>query len=501
MEQLGFPPTPWQQHVLDVALEVEELAVFDGEVLIRTEQRFFYREVRLWVPRQSGKTSLILGVLLHRCLAWPDQRVVYTAQTRNHARAKFVEEHLPILELSPFASLFNARLSNGSEHVLFRKSEALPSRWGIDSTTKKAGHGPTLDMVMADEFFAQEDDRLESGARPTMITRRQPQMWFVSTFGDDEDGATMGAPLWAKVDDSRDRCRRFSAGDPDAHGRVCSFEWSAADVDETGIDYGDINLWRATMPALECNGGIIREDAIRADFESMPLAAFKRAYLNLRPKRNAKPQVIPPDKWNDAIDLDSAHVGMAAFGFDVGPDGEDSSLSIVGRRADGKWHADVLESPPGTAGLVERVVEAIAAADAAGQFAALGYLPGTAAASFVPDIVDGLLAKGVKLGEGKTSRIVKISGQSYMAACGSVYEAVVNGDDFRHLNQPRLNAAVAGVARKTIGDAWVWDRREWTTDITPICSVTTALRAYQLAPEPKDDKSSYSEERGMRVLG
>jgi hypothetical protein len=56
MVALGRPPTPWQRHVLDVALELEPVEVFDRHgVLIGTEWRLFYREVRLWVPRQSGK--------------------------------------------------------------------------------------------------------------------------------------------------------------------------------------------------------------------------------------------------------------------------------------------------------------------------------------------------------------------------------------------------------------------------------------------------------------
>src|SRR6187402_2567303 len=77
MTMLGQPPMPWQQYVLDVACEIDPVT-----------GKFFYREVRLIVMRQQGKTTLLLGKAAHRCLAWPAMRLVYTAQTRNMARRR-----------------------------------------------------------------------------------------------------------------------------------------------------------------------------------------------------------------------------------------------------------------------------------------------------------------------------------------------------------------------------------------------------------------------------
>src|SRR4051812_39206978 len=56
--RLGMELMPWQQHVADVALEINP-----------ETGRFAYREVVLTVPRRSGKSALLLAVLIHRMIA------------------------------------------------------------------------------------------------------------------------------------------------------------------------------------------------------------------------------------------------------------------------------------------------------------------------------------------------------------------------------------------------------------------------------------------------
>ena len=69
--QLGQPLMPWQRQVADVALE-----------LLPGTHTPAYREVIVTVPRQAGKSSLVLCIELQRCLRWPGApRVAYSAQT------------------------------------------------------------------------------------------------------------------------------------------------------------------------------------------------------------------------------------------------------------------------------------------------------------------------------------------------------------------------------------------------------------------------------------
>jgi hypothetical protein len=77
-EQLGTPLMPWQRQVADVAMELDPATGL-----------LAYSEVDLTTPRQSGKTTLELGVLVHRCRSWARSRALYSAQSRIHAHKKW----------------------------------------------------------------------------------------------------------------------------------------------------------------------------------------------------------------------------------------------------------------------------------------------------------------------------------------------------------------------------------------------------------------------------
>ena len=166
---IGTPLMPWQRHVADIAMEI------DPET-----GRLAYREVRLTVPRQSGKSTLMLAAMTHRCIAMgPHQRISYTAQTGKDARLKWEDDHVPVLERSEFGRLMQVRRTNGSEAIRWSNG----SIWSLLATTETAGHGAQLDLGVMDEAFALVDDRLEQAMKPAMVTRPQPQLWIVSTAG------------------------------------------------------------------------------------------------------------------------------------------------------------------------------------------------------------------------------------------------------------------------------------------------------------------------------
>ena len=87
---MGTPFMPWQQYTADVAGEVDHRG------------RLCYKKIVITVPRQSGKTTLILPMLVGRAEAKGNefggrQNFQYTAQTREDARKKLIQEYLPTL--------------------------------------------------------------------------------------------------------------------------------------------------------------------------------------------------------------------------------------------------------------------------------------------------------------------------------------------------------------------------------------------------------------------
>lgn len=435
-ELLGTPLMPWQQHVADVAMEVEpHVDLVTGEIT----QRLVYREIRLTVPRQSGKTTLMLAAMAHRCVAMGDrQRVSYSAQTGKDARLKWEDEHIPVLERSPFGALMKVRRTNGSEAIRWSNG----SLWSLLATTETAGHGAQLDLGVIDEAFALQDDRLEQAMKPAMVTRTQPQLWVVSTAGTNDS-----LYLNDKIDDGR---LRATAKDTRS---IAYFEWSAPD--DARID--DEDVWRACMPAL---GITVPIEAIRSDFESMREPEFRRAYLNQRQDRlAAQPwQILSEDIWLGCVDERSRIDGPVSIALDVTPSRAMSSLCAAGLRADGKIHVEVIGNRAGTSW----VLDWFGQGDRVAKYGSVTIDPVSAAGSLAGD----LRRLGLKVNE--------ISSRQMATACGKFFDCVVDGS-LVHINQVALNSAVAGSKRRTLGDSWAWHRRDTSTDVSPLVGCTLAI--------------------------
>jgi hypothetical protein len=54
-----------------------------------------------------------------------------------------------------------------------------------------------------------------------------------------------------------------------------------------------------------------------------------------------------------------------------------------------------------------------------------------------------------------------------------VYDAVAERS-LRYLPRPALDAAVAGAAKRPLGDSWAWARRGLSVDISPLVAVSLA---------------------------
>jgi phage terminase large subunit-like protein len=243
---LGFSLLPWQRLVLSVALE-------------RAGRRPAYRDVLVSVPRQSGKSSLALSLIIWRLLSAPDQLVLYSAQSRVAARRKLLHTWWPRLRRSPLADHFKLFRGFGNETLEADNG----SRLELLSATESSGHGETTDLVIVDEAWIHQDATVEQSVRPTMSTRPDAQLWAMSTAG------TPKSVWWrGKLDAAR------TSAELGVTSGVCLHEWAANPDD----DPTDEAVWWATMPAL---GRLVQPETVRVDLASMGAAEFKRAYLNL----------------------------------------------------------------------------------------------------------------------------------------------------------------------------------------------------------------------------
>lgn len=444
MTALGYPPMPWQRYVLDVALEVDPVTGI-----------FVHRKVGLSVPRQQGKTQQILGVMLHRTMAWQRQRVVYAAQTRTMARERWEDEFLVALEGSKLARRFRARKGNGHEAIICK---ATRSKLGITANTEQAGHGPPLDLGIIDEAFAHHDDRLEQAFSPAMLTRAKAQLWWASAGGTERS-------TWLNKQREGGRALIEGLWETGVFPATAYFEWFAPGV----MDRNDPATWRSCMPAL---GYTVTEATVRAELDSMDVSEFDRAYLNRTKKATPPPDLnVPREKWPGLADKASQAGVDVALAVDVSPMRDYASIGVASIRADGQLHLELIDRRAGTDWVVAAMVRL---RDLWDPVAVAIDVPARSPAG---SLLDALIAEGFTIPEDpakpKRGDLAVPRVGDVTAACGQLADGMRQGG-FVHIDQLQLNAAVNGARTRPLGDAWAWHRRSAQTDIAPLVAITLA---------------------------
>lgn len=452
---LGKSLMPWQQFVVDVALEVD------------ASGRLVYDEVVLTVPRQSGKTTLILPLLVHRSIAeYPGgnlevgpqrQTVAYTAQTRNDARKKWIKEFIPVLEKSGFRNQFEKRLTNGSEGFDWLNG----STFDLVATMEKSGHGDTLDLGIIDEAFAQPDDRLEQAMEPATITRQSPQIWIISTAGENPEKSPF---LWAKVE-----AGRASVGNPESS--TAYFEWSLAD-DE---DADDIEVVARRHPA--CGFTITKEDLRKKQEKARrkgvvdgvdQYAGFKRAYCNIWGTVGAREEAkLPEFEWaasripvKQALKLRDRPQPVVTFDVDL--NSESASTGVcTGSISDP--YGQMLDHKQGVGWLPARLVELVLAH----KPVAVGY---NAVGATLAQV--GPIQVAFKAADISTDLLVPVVATEYSAACDGLYADVKEGRLKRPEGQQSLDLAGEDATERPLGEGWAFHRRQATVPISPLVCLT-----------------------------
>lgn len=430
---IGQPLMGWQRSVADVAMEVVDDA-----------GRFAYRNVILTIPRQNGKTTLLLAMVVARALLAPGTRMVYCAQSALDAKKKWREDWVPALDDSPLKDLVKVRWAPGDEGMTFFNG----SRISIVASTEKAGHGITkLDIAIVDEAFAYRDGRLEQALRPAMLVQPNAQLWIVSTAGT----PSQSPYLWAKVTGGRQFVEE------DRRSGTCYFEWSATD----DADAGDPATWRACMPAL---GRTITEETIATDFESMAkegkLSEFQRAYLNRWVLAMGDP-IVPLDHWQSLSRSDAPRPPWVVLGLSVAP--EDASASVVacgedltGLQSTVVEHGDgvdwLLPSTDDPVGALGRLMERYDNPPVVVDEKRCGHL--------LPEI------------ERTCPRVVALKASEIPQAC-AWWLRMVKESHLTHCGEPELTVALAGAGRSG-GRSWQWAPEKSGADISPLEAQTLA---------------------------
>lgn len=477
MAELDEPAMPWQAQVLDVAYELDEEATEAASSAAGVFQpRLWFREADLTVPRQSGKTTKAKARHAHRMrksreYGWARRPLsFYMAQTATDARDKMVEEWFPAFEDNPRffieadqpykgtpeSQIAQFIRSNGREQIKWAKFLG-GGRITVKPPSRTGGHGGSPDLIDLDEAFAHRDGTAEQGVRPGMITKVSPQLWVVSTAGTAESEY-----LWNKVDEGRQSCVT-----PDASSRRCYFEWSAypgllnSEIPKSGsqgIDLRDPDVLRACSPAL---GFTITLDNLLADIGMMDPDEAARAYGNIWTV--SVKRIISAAAWARNLDPQSQTQGRLWLAVDASPGsegGRSAAIAICGYNAQGKIHGEIVDEGPGLSWVAPRVGEITRKWRSIEKL----YLDNTGPVRAIETDIRDAAACGVDT----------MDANEMAAACQRLHEDVLEGNAFRHIGQDVLDDAVAGAAKRTLGDSWAWARRTSAANIAPLVALTEA---------------------------
>lgn len=425
----GLTLDAWQQDVLGDWLAADGRGVW------------VHDRCGLSVPRQNGKNAILEAREVYG-MAVIGEKFLHTAHEVKTARKAFLRllyffnNRRQFPDLAALVS--DVRRTNGQEAVVLANGGSVE----FVARSKGSARGFTVDTVVLDEAQDLSEESLEA-LRSTNSASPQGNPQIIYT----------GTPPGPRSDGELFRRYRSGALAGTAAG-TCWHEWSAS----PGADLDDEATWAQANPAY---GIRIPRKTVAAEREDLSDEGFGRERLGMWDEVSTD-AVIDAATWGRCADMASQPRDRLALAVDVQPDRSSASIAVAGRRADGRWHVEVIDNRNQVGWVVERVTGIYrrqrirtVVVDRRGPAASL---------------VEPLQARGL--------RVTATSAEEMAAACGAFFDAVME-DRLRHLDTPVLNSALAVARRRSLGDAWAWHRKNTAADITPLVACTLALRGAQ----------------------
>lgn len=414
---------PWQAHVLEHSL---------GE---RADGKWAAFEVALVVGRQNGKGSVLEARELAGLFLFGEQLILHSAHEFKTAKEAF-RRVLGLIEGKDHLRkrVKRIRTSHGEEGIELTTGQRL--RFVARSTG--SGRGFSGDLVILDEAYNLGGEAM-AALLPTLSARPNPQIWYASSAGMSSSEQLL-----------RVHQRALERSSP----RLAYFEWSADPA--LGLD-----SQQAVLQANPAVGYRIDWEFVQAERAALPDYEFGRERLGYWPDADIG-KLIPLDLWALCADPASQVAGPVVFAAAATPDRSRGAIGVAGARADGVFHIEVVDHRPGISWMLDRLVQL----NGTHRPVSVVIDPGSAAGSLLP----GLQEAGIEPD--------LVTGRDRAAACGGLYDAVVESKSVRHLNQPVLTAALSVAQKKPSADAWVFDRKVEGADISPLDAVALALYGY-----------------------
>lgn len=406
---------------------------------------------RMWASRTTGRTESRQngkGDEIEVVEAWGltqrAEAIVHSAHeipTAKSAHLRLVahlEGHRDLRRL-----VKQVRYANGDQSIEMHNGGICAYR------TRTAGGGRGLDdisRIVVDEAQHAQPEQLAS-ATPILAANPNPQANFLGS------AAIEGRSAWWW--DMRKRALRADPG---------AFSWLEHSAEQIRLDVDGKVVTVAPDPLDPANWAIanpayphrIPHDFLDEQLRLLGPSLFAREHLGVwDPEPDASSSAIPADAWARCARPEAKRGEPKAHVIDAAPDGASAAIAT----SDGLTCA-VLEHGPGTHWVGVRLIQL-----------------GITRVWLDPKSPAGALIQSL---ENAGITVDKVTAEQHAQACGAFLTAVTFTPDpgeplqFQHLDQPVLNDAVAGAARRPYGQAWAWDRTRTSVDICPLVAVTIA---------------------------
>lgn len=427
--QYGLTPDDWQQLILE-------------DWLAQTRGRWASLTCGLSVPRQNGKNGTLevreLFGMVHR-----GEKILHTAHqvktAQKHFRRlkhffgkKVGDESARFPELN--ALVAELRNVNGQEAIYLHNGGSVE----IVARSQGSGRGFTVDVIVCDEAQDMTDDDLEALLSTSSASPLGDPQWI---FTGTPPGPKANGEVFSRV-------RAEALGGKSK--RHCWHEWSC----ERGVDLDSHVAWHQANPAL---GSRLQLAVVEGERANLSDEGFARERLGMW-EESTTSAVIDVKSWAAVAHEHSKAVDRLVLAVDVNPEQSRASVAMAGLRDDGVIHVELDETKDGTGWVVPWLVDAWLG----GQVCAVVVDEASPAAMFI----DPLRKQGVK--------VVVMGTADVKLACGSFFDAVMNRQ-LIHTGQPQLASSLAGARKRPLGDRWAWNRKNASSDITPIVAATNAV--------------------------
>lgn len=436
--------------IAGLILDPGQADVLDGWFRRREDGNWSASQAVVIQPRQNGKGSILEAVVLAGLFLFKERLILWSAHEFKTCKEAFIRVR-DLIEGCPSMAreVKITRTGAGQEGIELKDGRRIQ----FIARSAGSGRGFSPDRVILDEAYALTDEQM-SAVMPALSARPNAQICYASS-----------APLADSLV-LRRICKNGRAG---VEG-LAYYEWCADYAD----DWNDPAAWAKANPAL---GRRIFADAIQRELGTLGEDDFRRERLGIWREEDVE-SVVDMNLWHALADREPRPVEIPrAFAIDTTPDRRITSIAVAELLADDLVHLEVVEQLPTSNTVVERLVERMTELGKKWKPVAIALDPAGPAGSFIPDLE--LAGFRVKPESRKDTQLELVGARGLAQACGSWYDDVINSK-VRHSDQPHLNTALAGAARRPLGDAWAWTRKDSAVDISPLVSVTLAHHALSL---------------------